>query len=249
MNDHHPEPAEIAALGADLLPPDEAEPVREHLAGCASCSEIESDLVALSRELGDVPSPRIPDDVADRIDGALAAEATRTVPFHVKRRRWPQLALAAAAALIAVGLGSVVLQGVDSSQDSGGGAEGQASMDRGANEEAADGDDSDLLEIQVRRLLVESGADSTEIFNTEETTSTPDASSVSLPRCVRSAIDRVETPLAAGEETYRGEDAYVVVLPHAADPEQVDAYVIDADCATADSGRGEILAQASYPRE
>ncbi|MEO3751708.1 hypothetical protein [Streptomyces sp. B6B3] len=260
MKDHHPEPAEIAALGADLLPPDEAERLRDHLAGCATCAEIESDLAVLSEELGAVPSTPIPSDVADRIDAALAAEAATPAPFHVKQRRGPQLGLAAAGALVAVGLGAAILQGVDSAQhtaDGGGSnAEGQVEMDRGASDEAAGSDADDPLERQVRQLLVESGVDeSAEPFDTEETTTTTsspesEASAVSLPGCVRSAIDRAESPLAAGEETYRGQEAYLVVLPHEADSEWVDAYMIDADCVTAEpSGRGEILAQASYPRE
>ncbi|MBL1066129.1 hypothetical protein [Streptomyces sp. 7-21] len=71
----------------------------------------------------------------------------------------------------------------------------------------------------------------------------------SLPLCVRAAIDRHEAPLAAAEDYFAGRTAYLVVLPHAADPNRVDAYVVDADCVrTSPSSSGEVLIRESYPR-
>ncbi|RBM05567.1 anti-sigma factor [Streptomyces sp. PT12] len=76
MRENHPKAAEIAALDVDLLPPAEAAALREHLAGCVSCAAIQADLAALSDELARVPDPGpLPDDIAARIDAALAVEA------------------------------------------------------------------------------------------------------------------------------------------------------------------------------
>jgi hypothetical protein len=270
MSDTHPEPAEIAALDAELLPPDEAAALRGHLAGCPSCSGILADLNALSRELGAFPSPPIPPDVAARIDAALMAEAAAATVSRetspARRRRWPQLALAAAAALAVLGLGSTLVQNVDSGADSEAGASSdEADLITGAEGGQRDSAaESDPLEQQVRELLAQaetspeapfdSGSDAGASAEPEESTTghgvDDGPGAASLPPCVWSAIGRTEAPLAAAEEDYEGQDAYVVVLPHADDPDRVDAYAVDADCAADPSADvGEILAQASYPRE
>jgi hypothetical protein len=260
MNETHPEPAEIAALGADLLPAEGAARLRDHLAHCTSCAEIDSDLAAVSRELDELPSPPLPDDVAARIDSALAAEAAAG-SFHVKqRRRWPRMALAAAAALVAVGLGGALLQALPEIDSGTGSAEDAAAAESGHGDvQAAD----PSLETQVRELLAAAEPDRREAADAPDTLSSTEATEdgpspgaqaepsphAALPSCVREAIARAEAPLAAGEEQYRGERAYLVVLPHAADPRQVDAYVVNADCvAETPPVSGEILARASYPR-
>ncbi|TDC64370.1 anti-sigma factor family protein, partial [Streptomyces hainanensis] len=80
MNNNHPDPAEIAALDEDLLSVEEAAELRQHLAQCTGCAEVHADLLVLRQELRDLPVPSIPDDVAARIDAALAAEATSARP-------------------------------------------------------------------------------------------------------------------------------------------------------------------------
>ncbi|RKN07310.1 hypothetical protein D7319_19805 [Streptomyces radicis] len=70
-----------------------------------------------------------------------------------------------------------------------------------------------------------------------------------VPACVEAAIGRGEDPLAAGEEDYEGIEAYLVVFQHEVDPDQVDAYMVAASCATASpAATGEVLLQESYPR-
>lgn len=74
--------------------------------------------------------------------------------------------------------------------------------------------------------------------------STPTA----LPQCVIFAIGRSEPALAATEIAYRGVSAYLVVVPHATDATQVDVYVVDAGCVSADPPvAGTVLTQQSYP--
>ena len=74
--DSHPEVAEISALAEGILPPDSAAAVRDHLAGCALCADVRDSLEEIRGLLGTLPGPpRMPADVAGRIDAALAAEA------------------------------------------------------------------------------------------------------------------------------------------------------------------------------
>ncbi|WP_052847498.1 hypothetical protein [Streptomyces avicenniae] len=331
----HPDPAEIAALDEELLPPAEEATLRAHIADCAACAETAAEFVVLRQHLRDLPLPRIPDDVATRIDAALGAlhvsretepadeshapalpsdeqpdtpgsadggaepvvrqprpPAVRTEETDVGRevrgrraraldrvsrpapKRWPRFALAAAGAVLAVALGSTVLDslGPTTHQDGGGQSEA-ADADAG---QAAD----PMLEDQVRDLLAESEA--AESLASPENATEPAAPSgpagagtegfpeappgsggettgdeegglevmLDVPTCVEDAIGRTEVPLAAEEEDYAGTDAYLVVFPHSVDPERVDAYVVDADCVSATPPvSGEVLVRASYPRD
>ncbi|MFE1287759.1 hypothetical protein [Streptomyces sp. NPDC058751] len=72
----HPDVAEISDLTEGLLSPSRTEDVRQHLDGCVLCTDVYDSLEEIRGLLGDLPgAPRMPDDVAERIDAALAAEA------------------------------------------------------------------------------------------------------------------------------------------------------------------------------
>lgn len=72
----HPDVAEISDLTEGLLPPSRSEDVRRHLDGCVLCADVYDSLEEIRGLLGTLPGPpRMPDDVAGRIDAALAAEA------------------------------------------------------------------------------------------------------------------------------------------------------------------------------
>ncbi|MEU9136410.1 hypothetical protein AB0D33_10670 [Streptomyces sp. NPDC048404] len=72
----HPDVAEISDLTEGLLSPSRTEDVRQHLDGCALCTDVYDSLEEIRGLLGTLPGPtRMPDDVAERIDAALAAEA------------------------------------------------------------------------------------------------------------------------------------------------------------------------------
>jgi hypothetical protein len=74
--DPHPEVAEISDLIEGLLPPGRGADVREHIAGCALCTDVLGSLEEIRGLLGTLPGPqRMPADIAGRIDAALAAEA------------------------------------------------------------------------------------------------------------------------------------------------------------------------------
>jgi anti-sigma factor RsiW len=72
----HPDVAEISDLVEGLLPPSRTTDVRRHLETCDLCADVYASLEEIQGLLGTLPGPqRMPDDVAGRIDAALAAEA------------------------------------------------------------------------------------------------------------------------------------------------------------------------------
>jgi hypothetical protein len=86
--DQHPDVAEISALAEGVLPLGRTADVRDHLAGCDLCADVRDSLDEIRGLLGALPGPpRMPADVAGRIDAALAAEALldSTAPASVSR--------------------------------------------------------------------------------------------------------------------------------------------------------------------
>ncbi|OQR60678.1 hypothetical protein B6E66_28135 [Streptomyces maremycinicus] len=72
----HPDVAEIADLTEGLLAPSRSADLRRHLDACELCADVHASLEEIRGLLGTLPGPpRMPDDVAHRIDAALAAEA------------------------------------------------------------------------------------------------------------------------------------------------------------------------------
>ncbi|MEU6481339.1 zf-HC2 domain-containing protein [Streptomyces sp. NPDC047017] len=72
----HPDVTEISDLTEGLLTPARAEELHRHLAVCAACAEVHASLEEIRGLLGALPQPQaMPDDVAARIDAALAAES------------------------------------------------------------------------------------------------------------------------------------------------------------------------------
>ncbi|MEU2788624.1 hypothetical protein [Streptomyces sp. NPDC007100] len=83
--DEHPEVSEISALTDGLLSPSRTADLRDHLACCELCEDVHASLEEIRGLLGTLPGPtRMPTDVAERIDAALAAEALldSTAPDH-----------------------------------------------------------------------------------------------------------------------------------------------------------------------
>ncbi|MFF9116350.1 anti-sigma factor family protein [Streptomyces massasporeus] len=72
----HPDVAEISDLAEGLLPPARTTELRRHLDDCELCADVYASLEEIRGLLGTLPGPpRMPADVAGRIDAALAAEA------------------------------------------------------------------------------------------------------------------------------------------------------------------------------
>ncbi|MEU0360194.1 anti-sigma factor family protein [Streptomyces cyaneofuscatus] len=71
----HPEVSEISDLTEGLLAPSRAGEIRDHLAECELCAEVRDSLEEVRELLGTLPEPEpMPEDIAARIDAALAAE-------------------------------------------------------------------------------------------------------------------------------------------------------------------------------
>ncbi|WP_073950605.1 anti-sigma factor [Streptomyces kebangsaanensis] len=76
----HPDVTEISDLAEGLLGLSRATDLRRHLNECEPCAEVHASLEEIRGLLGTLPDPSgMPDDVVDRIDAALAAEAAKTV--------------------------------------------------------------------------------------------------------------------------------------------------------------------------
>ncbi|MFB6705976.1 anti-sigma factor family protein [Streptomyces sp. NPDC056333] len=76
----HPDVSEIADLTEGLLSPSRTTEVRRHVDECGICAEVLVSLEEIRGLLGALPAPeRMPDDIADRIDAALAAEPLRAL--------------------------------------------------------------------------------------------------------------------------------------------------------------------------
>ena len=72
----HPEVTEISDLAEGLLPASRTSDVRQHLNDCVLCADVYASLEEIRGLLGTLPGPpRMPEDIARRIDETLAAEA------------------------------------------------------------------------------------------------------------------------------------------------------------------------------
>lgn len=72
----HPDVSEISDLTEGLLSPARTAAVRRHVDGCSLCADVRSSLEEIRGLLGTLPGPpRMPAEIAGRIDAALAAEA------------------------------------------------------------------------------------------------------------------------------------------------------------------------------
>lgn len=72
----HPDVSEISDLAEGLLSPSRSAVVRLHLDACSLCADVRTSLEEIRGLLGTLPGPpRMPAEIAGRIDAALAAEA------------------------------------------------------------------------------------------------------------------------------------------------------------------------------
>ncbi|WP_327709997.1 hypothetical protein OG912_16565 [Streptomyces sp. NBC_00464] len=75
------------------------------------------------------------------------------------------------------------------------------------------------------------------------------APTVTVPSCVEQGIGRSTAALAMERGTYKGADAFLVVLPHPTDTSRVQAYVVDAACVGAEPAvKGKLLLTHAYAR-
>jgi hypothetical protein len=71
----HPDADTLAACREGLLGGRRSARIRAHLARCSRCASLDRELAAVTTQLASAPLPRIPDELAARLDTVLAAES------------------------------------------------------------------------------------------------------------------------------------------------------------------------------
>ncbi|MDX2932500.1 anti-sigma factor family protein [Streptomyces ipomoeae] len=299
----HPEVTEISDLTEGLLPPSRTADVRRHLDECPLCADVYASLEEIRSMLGTLPGPpRMPDDVAGRIDAALAAEAllnatapdteTTEIPAAVrasralsseddsahvsretssvvdrpaghprastgpgrtsqKRRNRRRTVLGAVLTAAALGLSAILVQSIgDNNRPT-----------TSAPTPASDTFSGVKLENQVKDLLDKAETQSSPGRDRFGTETVPPGAPVSpekgatttfktdVPVCIAKGIGDITGAIASEPGTYRGADAYLVLLPNSSDDSRVTAYVVDASCLDkASEPAGDVLLKQSFTR-
>ncbi|WP_405635851.1 zf-HC2 domain-containing protein [Streptomyces sp. NBC_00056] len=246
-------PADIAgridaALAAEALldtkAPAEAEDKDEAEAQSAS---------PVSRETTSADSPTTP---ADRPSGHPRAATGPGRGGRARTRRRRGAALGAVFTAAAIGLGVLLLQN--------GGGTPTGAPESGTPHQASSAlsFSENKLESQVQNLLTEESSAPSDSSTSKPSVDiqqsgpkTPRENSpmrgktVVVPDCIQRGTGRQTPALAIERGDYKGTTAYLVVLPHASDPAQVSAYVIDATCVKQPSSApGKLLLTHSYTR-
>jgi hypothetical protein len=165
-DDDHLSLDELAELAEGLLTQEREDAARAHLAGCSQCQDHAAAIEAVRVRLGELPPVSMPEDVAARLERALAdepalepstpdAEATDTAPgtdwsgssatiipnvtdLRTHRSRWGRPTMAASAVAAALVLGGVaIVLGVHGSGSSSGSESAGASGHAASNAAAA----------------------------------------------------------------------------------------------------------------
>ncbi|WP_030615264.1 anti-sigma factor family protein [Streptomyces sclerotialus] len=170
-----------------------------------------------------------------------------SVTRMTRAHRWPKVLLGTAAAAAVLGIGGILLQN--------GSANPGQEQDPGVNATETNRGNAALssatLGSHVRDLLDQPPRSKAPDVGTQSSPQTPlSGADDTLPSCVRAGLPRPGKPLAATRDTYRGEEAYLVVLHHPSDTSRVSAYVISAACVSATPpAAGEVLLSGTYPRD
>ncbi|WP_327724471.1 zf-HC2 domain-containing protein [Streptomyces europaeiscabiei] len=291
----HPEVTELSDLIEGLLPPSRTADVRQHLDECPLCADVYASLEEIGGLLGTLPGPPLmPNDVAGRIDAALAAEALLNATaserdtadesaaanvsratasedgVHVsretctpvdrpaghprasigpgrtiqKRRNRRVTVIGTAFAIAALGLGTVLVQSIGESNGPTSTAPTPTSVTFSGVK----------LEERVNDLLDETEKQSSPEKDSFGTAATPDKSRntvfrADVPICIAKGIGDTTGAIASERGTFRGADAYLVLLPDRSDDSRVTAYVVDASCLDkASEPAGDIFVKQSYAR-
>ncbi|MDQ0942173.1 hypothetical protein [Streptomyces sp. V1I1] len=240
--------------GAHRMPADVVGRIDAALAAEAlldSTAPVQTADVSRETEPAAVPAAQLAETApADRPTGHARAATGPGRGRQTRRRR--KAVLGAVLGAAAISMSVLLLQSFQSASNS--------SAQKDASVSSAAGDSHEFsasgLEDRVQALIatsptqaeprMEKGPSIDSHSNSNSPKRTPD---VAVPPCIQKGTGRPDAPIAAERGQYEGGNAYLVVLPHSTDSEQVQAYVIDAACInTAPAPTGKLLLTNSYPR-
>lgn len=171
------------------------------------------------------------------------------------RGRRRKAILGAAFGAAAVGMSVLLLQSVHSTSDKSASATkdaGASTAEEGASQDFAKSGLQGRVQALVHDRLAQNSPriDKGPSQQGEASTISPmHTDAMAVPPCIQKGTGRTEAPIAAAQGEYKGDKAYLVVLPHSTDSQQIQAYVIDATCVdAAPSSQGKVLLTNSYPR-
>ena len=257
----HVDDETLADWQEGLLPAEADLAVRGHLAGCGACAARRDALAALPGRLAAAAETgSVPEDVAARIDRAIAAAGVTALP--AAQDRGPRgMRLLQAAAVVVVLLAGVGF--VASLLQVGGGDGGSATSAGGAADSDARSSESgtfpmtasgrnwapetvvaaipDLVTGQLGPVVRAGTDDAGGAAGAPSTLgATPGdtarlAGGPALAECVGALNDGPVTPVAVDLASWQGNPAVVIVLPTPDDAATVDAWVVGPDCGQADA--------------
>jgi hypothetical protein len=147
----HPDAVDLAEYAEGLLEASDQQAVEDHVRDCPDCSTVLTDLATVPDVLAQAPIPPMPDDVAARLDHAIATEAAarasewsgaaaQVTPIR-RPRRWLAPLAAAAAVIAAIAIAIPTINTSDNSaQDAGSSDSASEPLDSGADVEAPAGE-------------------------------------------------------------------------------------------------------------
>jgi hypothetical protein len=221
--------------GAEVVGDEEPVPVRAH---------VSRETVSAADRPADHPGERVTERAADRPAGHPRA-AGGTGPGRKPRSRGARrrmVVLGAMAGAAAVGLGSFLVSTLGSDSESTTTAQSETFSGNPVQDEV-----SSLL-AQAATTASRSPQSFGTQGNPENDAHVKSKALPQIPMCVLRGIDRTDEALAARKGRYKGDLAYLVLLPDTRDTERVDAYVVNAACETDPSVDAEVLFRQTYPR-
>ncbi|MFF8832067.1 hypothetical protein [Streptomyces sp. NPDC015131] len=170
-------------------------------------------------------------------------------PGHTRPPRRRRRVLGAVLGVAALSMGALLFQAVQPGDD----PAGSRSSDTAVSAPSPTTFSGAAVEDQVDALLAqEKGPASPRAEKQPPSADNPATKftheAVTVPSCVLAGTGRSDQPLAAEPGTYAGKDAYLVVLPHASQSSQVQAYVLDASCVAQKTAKADVLLSRAYPR-